>query len=63
MRMQIFRVKNPSYKILKTKTVFHVRRNSTVMIYSAINCFSIHMYEYRDFYTKKNTFVYMIKCY
>ena len=23
------------------------------MIYSAINCFSIHMYEYRDFYTKK----------
>ena len=23
------------------------------MIYSAINCFSIHMYEYRDVYTKK----------
>ena len=23
------------------------------MIYSAINCFSIHMYEYRDFYKKK----------
>ena len=22
------------------------------MIYSAINCFSIHMYVYRDFYTK-----------
>ena len=30
------------------------------MIYSAINCFSIHMYEYRDFYTKKYTFVYIV---
>ena len=27
------------------------------MIYSAINCFSIHMYEYRDFYTKKNIYI------
>ena len=25
-----------------------------LMIYSAINCFSIHMYEYRDFLYKKN---------
>ena len=26
------------------------------MIFSAINCFSIHMYEYRDFYTKPGPF-------
>ena len=32
-------------------TLFNNMRH--LMIYSAINCFSIHMYEYRDFYTKK----------
>ena len=34
-----------------------------LMIYSVINCYSIHMYVYRDVYTKKYTFVYMIKWY
>ena len=28
------------------------------MMYSAINCFPIHMYVYRDFYIKINMFVY-----
>ena len=47
--MQIFRVKKPSCKILKTKTVFHLRCNTTVVGYQYRIIF-YNSFRYTSFY-------------